>query len=530
MSFLVALGCASPGGGLGTQPAIQAHLVLHMDPMVRADPTPCSDPALTRCGRLSLEPWRRRTQNLTWLADNWVPSSRTVDLQLGPESALAWAGHPGTLAVLGEDARETADRGMCALHQLVDSERASLGLHMHGVMPDGDGRHGELNLVTAESPCGATQANPIEEVDPSLVEALVHYGATSVHPLASMLGHPIDSFTAHVPRSMETKILVLEDPDGIDPLVQRAFPQSFQPRTLGSAYSECYQQAVGHPVFEVYPADPILPLGAGQGPPIIPGNRVVGSMASHLGADQDGSVGAARRRLVQLLLNWRVAGLRGESDRPWVYTFHAHLFDLGAGAPDPWIEEDRQRDATAGQAFRGDILALSETLDQLASRSAWRGVGGDDGVLKWSLPRDLEVTGSRFSVDPSADGAYLPLVTERLGESHLRCAVTDGDFDLFVLDRCPGGWAWGGEGFGQHCADLAPKETVTVVVSDVGGCMQAETDGLIVGAVDGSQMTPPERCDGGLSIPQAGLIVERADGLAWLDGPCESGLHPVLAR
>jgi len=513
---------------LGTQPAIQAHLIVHVDPMVRQGTAECEDADLTQCGSLSFEPWVRRTQNLSWLAETWVNAGRTVDMQLGPDASLAWAGHPESLDSLGPDAEETAEKGRCALRHLVESGSASLGLHMHGVMPDDSGLIGEIRTPEFVDPCSVTRGDPLVDEDAALVEALVHYGASSVHPLASMLGAPIESFTAHTPRSMATKIAVLDDPDGIDEQVTRDFPDTFQPYTLSTAYSECLQQQIDHLPMEAYPADPVMPLVAGQGPPIIPGNRVVGSMAPHLGHPQDGSVEAARRRLVQLLLNWRVAGLRGEADRPWVFAFHTHLFDLGGGAPDPWETADRQLDAARGQSFRGDLEGIARSVDQLASRSSWQGVGGADGVMTWSLPRDVSVAGSRFGVGLEVEGPYLPLVTERLAQGHLKCAVSDGDFDLFVVERCPGGWAWGGDAMGQHCADMRPIETVTVVVSGVGDCYEAPVDGLVAGDVDGERMMQPRLCPGGVEVPSAGLIVERRDGDPWIDGLCRSGLAPLF--
>jgi hypothetical protein len=453
-----------------------------------------------------------------------------VDLQLGPELALAWAGHPDTLETLGEGAEPVAEEGLCALHQLVDSGQASLGLHMHGVLPDGPHSWGELRQTATDDPCAATRENPIVEADPQTVETLVHYGASAVHPLATMLGAPIKSFTAHLPRSMATKIAVLEDPDSIDPDVHRSFPESFQPVSLGSAYAECLQQAVDHPPFEVYPADGLLPLGAGQGPMIVPGNRVVGSMASHLGKPSDGSLEAARRRLLQLLLNWRVAGLRGERARPWVFTFHAHLFDLGKGAPDPTDPAGRLRAATQGHPFREDVDALARTIDQLSARPQWHGVGGSEGVMQWSLPEDLSVAGSRFGLDPDGDLPYLPLVTERLAEGHLVCSTSEDGFDFFVVDRCPSGWAWGGSGFGQHCSDGQVPEVVTVILKGGGGCAPGDSHGLQVGEVDGERMTGPSRCPDGLRVPSSGLIVERQDGGAWRSDLCARaaavGFHP----
>lgn len=526
--FLATTGCAPPSGGQGSQSTIQAHLVVHVDPMARTAGAGCEDPQLQGCGPVDFESWHRRTRNLTWLAETWVAQGRTVDLQLGPEAAKAWAGHPATLAVMGDEAESVADEGMCALRHIVGSGQASLGLHMHTVLPDGPGAWGALKVAASDDPCAATQSNPTEEVPADQVEALVHYGATAVHPLSTMLDSPIESFSAHVPRSMATKIAVIEAPDTIDPDTQRSFPLSFQPKHLSTALSECFQHEVDHPPFEAYPSDGLVPLGAGQGPMVIPGNRVVGSMAPHLGRPSDGSLGAARRRLLQLLLNWRVAGLNGEAERPWVYTFHAHLFDLGEGTPDPFERDARLLSANEGHPFREDVAALAQTVDALSSRPTWAGVGGVSGVIEWSLPSDLDVGGSRFGLDPDGENPYLPLVTERLAHSHLQCSDTVDGFDLFQLDRCPGGWVWGGDGYGQHCRDGASPQAVTVIVSAQGGCVPGDSTGVQVGEVDGDSMTSPLRCAAGLRVPPAGLIIERLDGQIWRSDVCAAGHSSVL--
>jgi hypothetical protein len=528
---MLAAACASGDGGLGSQPAIQTHLVVHVDPLSRTAGDPCEDPWLNKCGSPSLEPWKRRTNNLRWLAEEWTPAGRTVDLQLGPEAALAWAGHPETLAALGQGSESTAETGMCALEQLIGSGQASLGLHMHAELPDAELSHSEqtwgtLKLTARDDPCASTLDQPIEEVPARQAEALVHYGAASVHPIATQLGVDISSFTAHVPRSLATKIAVLEDPDGIDPATDRSFPDSFRPRTLSSAYAECYQHAVDHPPFEVYPTGGTVPLSVGQGPMVIPGNRVVGSMAPHLGQPSDGSVEAARRRLLQLLLNWRVSGLQGQADRPWVFTFHTHLFDLQPDLPDPEDSDARQLSPNEGSPYRRDLEALARTVDQLTHWPAWRGISGEEGVMEWSLPEDLSVAGSRFNLDPG--NTYLPLVTERLAHGHLVCSRTRDGFDQFQIDRCPDGWSWGGTGFGQHCTDGWPPESVTVIVSELGGCAPGPDSGLRAAAVDAERMTAPMPCSGGLLVPPEGLIIERHDGRPWRPDLCTSGSQSVL--
>ena len=527
--MVILAGCAPSGAGVGSQPSIQAHLVVHVDPMARLAGDGCGQADLQGCGPLAFEPFLRRTRNLTWLAQTWVASGRTVDLQLGPEAALAWAGHPETLAVLGEDAQDVADEGMCAVRHLMESGQASLGLHMHSVMPDTEQTWGALAVPAADDPCASSDVRPVEEVSASQVEALVHYGATAVHPIASMLGASIDSFTAHVPRSMATKIAVLEDPDGIDQEVQRSFPDTFRPSHLSSALSECFQHAVDHPPFEVYAADRVAPLVAGDGPMVIPGNRVVGSMAPHLGQASDGSLGAARRRLLQLMLNWRVSGLRGDAPRPWVYAFHAHLFDLGQGTPDPFDDAGRLRAASQGHPFRADVEALALTVDQLAARGSWRGARGEQGVMAWSLPEALDVAGSQFGQSEETEQPYLPLVTERLAHSHLVCSAAHDGFDIFELERCPGGWEWGGDQYGQHCISGRLPEAVTVVVAAHDRCVAGPSRGLSVGEVDGVRMSAPARCPGGLRVPAAGLIIERIDGQPWRAELCGSGLPGVLS-
>jgi hypothetical protein len=302
---------------------------------------------------------------------------------------------------------------------------------------------------------------------------------------------------------------------------------------LGAAYSECFQQAVDHPPFEVYASHAESALASGLGPPIVPGQRVVGSMAAHLGADIDGSVSAARRRLVQLLLNWRVAGLRGDADRPWVYTMHEHLFDLGAGEVDERDPNDRQRNASRGQVFRSDLKAISRSMDELASLSTWHGVAGSDGgVLRWTPPTTVDAEGSTFAYvteagEPISDFdresyPYLPLVAERLANGHLRCIAKLGLVDAFVFDRCDSGWAWGEESPGYHCVDTKPPAEVAVFVGTVEQCLPLSVPDAMSAPITADQMGALDRCPGGIWLPVSGLIVEPNSGERLFSEGCDT--------
>ncbi len=524
---------------------IFAHLVVHVDPLPRLmGSEPCADERLVNCGALDGRAWRRRTRNLEWLTETWIGSGRTMDLQLGPEAALGWMEDPDVMASLAEtlgasDAEEVAQSGRTAVAALLSNDAATLGMHLHNVLPDPSGVWGEYRLPNGGDPCGISADVPGTEVQDQSMEELIYWSSMAVAPLAQTAETSITSLTSHTPRTMGAKITAALEPDALDPSISREFPSAFAPRSLGAAYSECFQQAVDHPPLEVYAADTVMALRAGDGLPIVPGNRVVGSMAPHLGAAVDGSTEAAKRRLVQLLLNWRVAALNGDQDRPWVFTFHEHLFDLGAGGPNPNSPEARQRNASNGQSFRPDLESLAEAVDELVGRDSWAGIGvGKGGVLEWARPDEVSSAGSGFNY-VTGDGQplstfepehypYLPLVAERLKNSHYRCNWSVNGTDALLFDRCPAGWAWGETASGYHCTDSSPPEEVLVLVRPMSGCVAMNLAEVRAASITAEKMGEPEHCGAGIWVPQEGLIVEARGERVLENDVCATGVSGWL--
>lgn len=544
---LLLAACAPEAPTTGGQPPVLAWLVLHVDPLPRRGDETCVDEALTRCGALDAGAWRERTENLAWLSERWISAERTMNLELGPEASLGWAEEPSTSAALeaslSEEGEEdaaaavaaSAESGRASVAALVGAGAASLGVHVHGVLPQDGSSWGEVDLSWAApteggSPeaCVAWAQDPLIEPSAPLAEAVLAYGAAGAAAVADPLGAPLLSFTGHLPRSMSGKITVVEDPDALDPSQERAFPASFAPRTLGSAYSECLTYAVDHPPFEAWPADEERALLAGDGPAVIPGNRVVGSMSEHLGVASDSSLGANARRLLQALVNWRYEGLLGRPARPWVFTFHEHLFDLYPGEPNGRIAEERDLRPTTGQKYRQDLEAMASMVDALAARSGWQGVQSDaGGVMRWALPEERSAEGSAFSygspeeappegLDPQSY-PYLPLVAERLARTHLVCAGSAEGVEIYGMLRCEAGWAWAGEGSGYHCADLASPGWVYLLVPEGPTCLEAPSAAAAAAAVDDEALGAPTRCEEGIEVPIQGLLLEPAEGPWWAD-------------
>jgi len=524
---LVALAsaCAGQIPVLGEQAPIQVHLVVHVDPVAREGLVECERTDLDSCGTMVRDSYTERSENLVWLVDRWQETGRTLDLQLGPEMASAWATGDSDVEMAVQD----------AVRGLVETGAGELGVHVHSVLPElgaaeptwGDAPRGEGDDTTA---CASWSGNPIAEEGAPLVEEIVAYGVDGASLLAEQVDAQLHSFTGHLPRSMAGKILVVVDPDGLDPETTTEFNERFEPTTLGSAYSECFLQSVDVIPFELYRADLSTALSAGNGPVVVPGERVVGSMADHLDASADGSAGAVQRRLLQLLLEWRLAGLRGEPDRPWVYTFHTHLFQLDEGEPQAHWLEARDRHEREGVALRGDLEAVAGQLDRWAQNDSWQGVSsGGEGVVQWVLPSDLGLTStvdaSGFSYgdgdsapqegfDPS-HYPYAPLVADRMANSHLIARSLWDGVDVYTLLRCPSEWAWGVGVLGYGCQDQSEPEQFWVMVAEEETCLTLSgrlPGALQAASISAEQLGTPDWCEiagnPGVLVPVEGLMVE----------------------
>jgi hypothetical protein len=539
------LACADPAqhgiAGEPVQPAIQALLVVHVDPLPRDGGGACEDASITRCGPPLATAWRQRTENLGWLAEQWTRDRRTVDLQLGPESSLGWMEDPAVAGALARSferagdpdgigaVAQTAARGRAALGALVGAGSATLGVHVHTVRSVGGGDFGDgLRITEGPGPCEAWEGDPMIE-DPA-AEAVVALGVAAAAPLAAAVGAELRSFTGHLPRTMAGKIQLLDDPDGLDPNVAVDFDARFAPANLGSAYSECLHLVTDHPPFEPWAAHDSRALAAGEGPLVLPGERVIGTLEEHLGAWADTAGPAARRRLWELLLNWRVAELRGDPPRPWVWSYHTHDFQLNPGRPDPARAEDRALRPVEGNSLRGDLLEVAEMIDELGSWAGWQGLPTpEDGLLRWSRSEALRGEGSFFDVGaegeaPSAlsveDSPYLPLLAEALADGHQICegALPEG-VQVLGFGVCAAGWAWGGERPGFHCADGALVDRTYVLIPALPGCHEVGGVEIIEAApVDGEAFGAPPDCGAGrLELPAEGLLL-RASG-PWVACP-----------
>ncbi len=548
VSVLLLAACAPVEAPITEQPPILAWLVVHVDPLPRQSEGDCLEEAVTGCGALKGETWRDRTENLVWLTDRWIETGRTMDLELGPEAALGWAEDPevtaslvATLEEAGDEdaattAAETVATGRASISALVSSGAASLGVHVHDIVPDAGGLWGAVYLNLGEiseegSPevCTTWEEDPLAEPRADVIERVVAYGVNAADAIAAPLGAPLESFTGHLPRSMSGKITVVEDVEALDPENVTGFPERFAPTNLGSAYSECLTVALDHQPFEAWPADEIRALAAGDGPPVVPGARVVGSLSEHLGVPADGSLGADARRLLQAVVNWRYAGLMGEAPRPWVFTFHTHLFDLYPGAPNADIALERGLRPQLGQKFRKDLDAFAGLIDAFEGKTRWQGMAQEGGVTRWALPRDVDAAGSAFSYSQEGEAPpeamdreaypYLPLVAERLSFSHLGCTGEMDGVELYGMMRCEAGWAWGDDQSGYHCADGAASRWVYLLIPEGPTCLEMPSEAALFAPVDGEAMGGPTRCGDGVEVPVQGLLVEPAEG-AWWSATC----------
>jgi hypothetical protein len=520
--------CISGGGELPAQFPVQVQLVVHVDPLIRGPNTGCRNPDLRHCGSLRGSAFVRRTNNLVWMSERWLKTGRTVDVQLGPEMALAWAGNPAVIADLAEEvgeeiALEASELGSEHLGALLEAGLGTLGVHGHDQVMDSSGKWGDVALPESQDPCRGIEEEP-------LAEWVVHNQVQGVSTLAERLGADLLSFSSHVPRTIAGKMMAVSNPDGLDEEEHRVFSDRFQPVSLGSGLSSCLSDVADHPPFEAFPADARAPLLAGTGPMVVPGVRVVGSMASHFGMKRDGSLPAAHRRLIQLLVNWRYSGLMGDEGRPWTYTFHAHLFDLQGGKSDPFRAADRESNAAEGQSFRPDVEGLAALVDGLSKQVFWNGVETTgQGVTEWRTTDEFSMEGTQFSfgdvedplpTDTWDDFPYLPLVSKVLANSHFQCEVQVGNARVYGFRRCDSGWGWGAPGYA--CVNGAVPRWVGLVIPTSDGCVEIEPKGLQVAPVDGQKLEPANSCPDGLWAPREGLVVQ-ASREATLPGRCTSG-------
>ncbi len=510
-SLLMIIACG-PGEDLRpVGPPIQTQLIVHVDPLVRGPAQPCENANLKQCGALMGPAFMRRSRNLEWLLGRWQKRGRTLDLQLGPEMALAWAGDESTLSGLSStldqgEAERVADSARKAIAQALDSGTATLGVHAHNQMPDADGLWGDLDVEAAADPCG-------DAVDPAGSYETATAGIDAVRVLAERLEAPVVSFGSHLPRTLEGRNSVASEA-GLE--------------ALGAGGSECFTHVHDHPIFERFGSGTGGPIDVGEGLPVAPGVRVVGSMAPHLGVAQDGSLEASRRRLIQLLLNWRNAALSGEGERSWFFGFHAHLFDLMEGEPSPHRAADRGRSATEGQRFRGELDGLATTLDEFTGLDGFMGArSAGGGLVEWVTVPELAVPGED---NPAEYGVYpyLP-VPAMLEGSHLVCTATSHGVWMAGFERCEAGWIWGEEPGGYSCTDGEEPSWIGVIVPESEGCKPiplAGTFGWPLDATEPDQARYPLHADyecwGGLFVPMAGLLVE-TDERSLLPSFCMNG-------
>jgi hypothetical protein len=522
---------------------------VHVDPLPLRAAGRCVDEAMSDCGGPAGSSYQQRSEDLVWLSDTWVAAGRTADLELGPELSLAWADDPDATAAIAADLEEkggvhgpvTDGAALVAetnaalrdgLGRMLAAGAASIGAHTHGQLPDGPGRWGQARKVKLDGEpeaCAAWEGDPLIDPTPAMTEAVVAYAATSAALLAGALDAPLLSYTGHFPRTMTGKIDVVEAPDRLDPDGVTAFPDAFQPLGLGSAYSECMHPVSDTPPFELWPADADRALGAGVGPLVTPGERVVGLMDEHLDVYADTAAPAAQRRAIELFVNWRYAALQGDADRAWAWTYHIHDYQLRPGEPDARAEAARQSSPTGGSAFRGDVEAVAELFDEFAARSSWQGASATEGgVFRWALPEDVAELGGgvESSFDfrregeapdvalPTPAWPYLDLLARSLVDSHLACrGQIIGGAEVFGFDRCLAGWRWGGEKSGYHCAEgQSPSRIYLVVPDGDADCLYLPYDAALQTApVDGEALGTPERCGGGVAVPEQGLLAAASD-------------------
>lgn len=534
MLLLLALSCAVPDERSGQSP-IEVHLVVHIDPLIRRGDEGCETALVSNCGELSPEPWQARVENLGWLSERWVETGRAMDLQWGPEMAHVLTEDEEHLASLEAGYAENGEasprarvdewvaHGQQAVSAALEAGVASQSAHVHTVMRDASGMWG-TGLLTNEGvhPCDAWDGDPLSEAPAEVVESVVHYGAEGAARMVRAFGEPLRAFTGAVPRVLSNKSLSLSDPDALDPSVDREFPAEWTPWMLGGAYSECMMRATGHPPFELYRSAEEHSLSTGEGPLVHPGEPVIGNMAEHLRMPGDGLPGAMMRRLLTAMLAWRHAALLDAPDRPWAYSAHTHLFHLYDGAVPANDPEGRDVSAVTGGRFRGDTEAVAAFIDRFEA-GPWQGLRSSEGggPLRWALPGErgeVETTFTFGELDAAPPAElderypYLPLVAERLDESSLVCMGQIDETQVFGLDRCPAGWAWGGDAAGFHCADLSAPERLYLLVPPASACLGLGALVAEAAAVSASRLGSPPRCEGGLAVPMEGLLVEPLPG------------------
>lgn len=507
----------------------------HADPMVRKGEVTCADPRLRSCGWPDGDAFLERTQVLHWLAWDLFPAGSRAHLELGPDEALAWSGDPSFLASFQAEA-SSGDLEAAASQVREDLRRwldegHSLGLHTHGQMPDGQGAWGSADPEPGgPDACEATASQPVNDLEPGLLEEVVWETAAAGDSLLQALGRDVafSTFTGAIPRSLEHKRLTVTGPDALDPDTSRSFPASFLPVSAGPADSECFTQVADHPPFTVFPQDDHLALASGEGPPVIPGVASLGRMDERFGAYADSTPPAALRRLLQLLLNWRYDALQGRPTRPWIFTWGNHLFDLYEGTPGSHDPLARDTLPEVGNAFRADAEELLSAVVGLAGQTSWHGVQAPDGVLRWVGPEELAAAPpdlEPFSyVSPEGEPLpdldlsaypYLPLPARLLARTHLACTGWLGDAEVFVFQRCEAGWDWGmSETGGYACLDGASPTWTYLAVADSDDCVPApiSPSPLLSAAIDEPDLGPASGCPGGLDVPVQGLLFEAQDG------------------
>jgi hypothetical protein len=427
--------------------------------------------------------------------------------------ALAWAGDTEVMADLAlevgsQQVTDASQGALTALQSLNNAGLLSLGVHAHSQIRDSTGLWGDLDVVAPMDPCGDVS-------EPAGVERAVSEAASGAAALADVLGMDLLSFGSHLPRSIAGKVTVVEDPQALDTGIQSEFPASFRPKILGAGLSECFVHEYDHPILEAYPASETGPLHVGDGPMVVPGTRVVGSMAAHLGVGQDGSVGASQRRFVQQLIQWRHSALKGEADRPWAFTFHTHLFDLMAGTPGEHSPGDRRSDATIGQKFRDDLDQVANMLDTWAKADGLAGVRSTGtGVVEWETVEGFAEMGPGVDSPTSyVEYPYLP-VLRQLDDSHLACTTSTKGVWMAGFERCGSGWSWGENGGGYTCSDGEEPDWLTVLIPDRAGCQSIPKAGSTGWTLDAENpadgpflIEDPMECWGELFVPAEGLLV-----------------------
>lgn len=534
-AWLAGAGCSSVASPVPAGP-VQAFVYFHADPLVRKGEVACQDRRLVSCGTPDGEAFLQRVDALAWLAES-MPDGVAAHLELGPDAALAWAGDEGLLGALsqGEVPRSSVEEGSALARESVRTwvERGfTLGLHSHGQTADGFGNWGSADPEPGgPDACASTASAPMNELDPGLLEEVLHQAAVAGDTLLQVIDAEetrFDTVTGAVPRWLFNKRLAVEAPDDIDVSVSRTFPVSYAPLTSGPAESECFYRVADHAPFTVYPQDDWLALGSGSGPAVLPGVPSLGHLDERFDSFTDSTVPAARRRMIQLLVNWRYTALAGGADRPWVFSWGDHDFDLLEGMPGSHDPLARDSLPEQGSHFREELLGLVVWVQDLSVRTGWHGVEAPDGLVRWEAPRNIAGQGDEstpFSYldeqgepleewDPSRY-PYLALVAEELAHSHLVCESTMGEVGFYGFQVCPGGWDWAVTATGGYtCAGGGDPSWVYLLLSASNVCLPLTStmEPLLAAPVDGARLEPPVGCQGGVDVPTRGLLLRTVSG------------------